>query len=100
VHLVLAHELLRLPHADRGLAFLVLDDEGHLGAAELALVLVEIQLEAVLHVLADLRKDAGHRRQEPDAQLLLRLSRGRRHQRHRPPYRPTTEPLHSFLLVK
>ncbi|MEJ2379068.1 MAG: branched-chain amino acid ABC transporter permease [Pseudolabrys sp.] len=53
-----------------GLALIVLDDELDVGAAQLAAVLVEIHLEAVAHVLADLGKDAGHRRDEADTQFL------------------------------
>jgi hypothetical protein len=70
VHIVLARQLLGLAHADRRLAFLVLDDEGDLRAGEISLLLVQVHLEAVLHVLADLGEDPGHRREEADFQLL------------------------------
>ena len=53
-----------------GLPWIVLDDELHVHAAELAAVFVEIELEAVHHVLADLGKDAGHRRDVADAQFF------------------------------
>ena len=71
MHLVLQDELLRLGHVDVGLALIVLDDELHLHAAEHALVLVQIELEAVEHVGADGGVEAGARRQEADAQFLL-----------------------------
>ena len=61
---------LALVTASVGLGLVVLDDELHVHAAELAAVLVEIHLEAVDHVLADLGKDAGHRRDETDAQIV------------------------------
>jgi hypothetical protein len=80
VHVVLARELLGLAYPHRGLAFLVLDDEGDLRAGEAALLLVDVHLEAVLHVLADLGKDPGHRREEADLQLLPMCSRC--HQQH------------------
>jgi hypothetical protein len=70
VHLVLQDELLRLGDIDVGLALVVLDDEGNLGAAELSIVLVQIHLEAVDHIGAELGEDAGARRKETDAQLL------------------------------
>ena len=53
-----------------GLGLVVLEDELDVGAAELVAVLVEIKLEAVVHVLADLREEAGHRRNETEAELL------------------------------
>ena len=41
-------------------------------------MLVEIHLEAVDHVLADLGKDAGHRRDEADAQFFRLRARRKR----------------------
>ena len=70
VHLVRQDELVGLGDAGVRLALVVLDDQGHFGAAELALVLVQIHLEAVLHVGAELREDAGLRRDEADAQFF------------------------------
>ena len=70
VDLVLQDELLRLGDVDVGLALVVLDDEGNLGAAEHSVVLIQIQLEAVDHVGAELREDARARRQEADAQVF------------------------------
>ena len=49
-----------------------------LRAAEVALDLVEVHLEAVDHVLADLSEDAGGRRHIADAKLLGGVRR-RRH---------------------
>ena len=49
---------------------MVFDDERHVHAAELVIVFREIKLEAIHHVLADLGKDAGHRRDVTDAQFL------------------------------
>ena len=97
VHVVLARELLGLAHADRRLAFLVLDDEGHFRAGEVALLLVEIHLEAVLHVLADLREDPGHRREEADFELL-----GKRRTRGQGQRGPDDEnlPVHAFPPLK
>ena len=50
----------------------------HVGAAELAAMLVEIKLKAVDHVLADLGEDAGHRRDETDAQFFRLRRRSER----------------------
>ena len=61
---------LALVTSTSGCALVVLDDELHLDAAEFAVVLVQIHLEAVDHVGAELREDAGARRQETDVQLL------------------------------
>ena len=80
VHLVRQDELVGLGDAGVRPALIVLDDQVDLGAAEHALVLVQIHLEAVLHVDAELREDAGLRRDEADAKLL-RLSE-RRAPRH------------------
>src|SRR6185437_11925009 len=70
LHLVLEHQFLGF--RDRGiqLASRILDDEFDGGAAELALVLIQIHLEAIDHVLADLGEYAGHRRNEPDTQFI------------------------------
>ncbi len=76
LNVILQDELLGLGDAGIGLALVVLDDEFHIHAAELVVVLGEIELEAVHHVLADLGEDAGDRRDVADAQFL-RL-RGRR----------------------
>ena len=76
MHLVLQDQLLGLGDAGVRLALVVLDDELHVHAAELVAVLVEIQLEAVDHVLADLGKDAGHRRDVADAQFFRAGGRG------------------------
>ena len=70
LHLVLQDQLLGLGDGGVRLALVVLDDELHVGAAEFAAVLVEIHLEAVDHVLADLGEDAGRRRDEADAQVF------------------------------
>ena len=72
VNLVRQDELVGLGDAGVRLALVVFDDQGHLGAAELAVVLVQIHLEAVLHVGAELREDAGLRRDEADAQFFRR----------------------------
>ena len=77
VNLVLQDQLLGLGDAGVRLALVVLDDELHVGAAELAAVFVEIELEAVDHVLADLGEDAGRRRDEADAQFFRAGRRGR-----------------------
>ena len=76
MHLVLQDQLADLGHRGVRLALLVLDDEPDLHPAEVALDLVEIHLEAVDHVLADLGEDAGRRREEADAQFLLLLRAG------------------------
>ncbi len=55
-----------------GPALLVLDDELHVHAAKFVVLLVEIHLEAVDHVLADLGEQAGHRRNEAEAQFFRR----------------------------
>ena len=70
VHLVLQDELVGL--GDRGvrLALRVLDDELNVHAAELVAVLLEIHLEAMLHVHTELREDAGLRRHEADLQFF------------------------------
>ena len=78
VHLVRQDELVGLGDAGVRLALIVLEDHRHLGAAELALVLVQIHLEAVEHVDAELRENAGARRDEADAQLLRRRRRAER----------------------
>src|SRR5262249_17966488 len=70
VHLVLQDQLLGFGDAGVGLALIVLDDEFHVHTAELAAVFVKVHLEAVDHVLADLREDARHRRDVADAQLF------------------------------
>ncbi len=64
-----------------GLGLIVLDDEFHFGAGEVAFDFVEIHLEALDHVFADLGKAAGHGRDEADAQffrLRRRIQAGNR----------------------
>ena len=93
MHLVLQDELLGLGDGGVGFALAVLDDQLHLGARKGAAGLLEIHVEAVDHVLADLRQDAGRRRDHADAQFLGRIgNRGdserdaaAQHQRHKPP---------------
>ena len=68
--LSLQHQLLGLGHAEVGLGLVVLDDQLDVGAAELVAVFVQIHLEAVDHILADLGEQARHRRDESDAQLF------------------------------
>jgi hypothetical protein len=70
VHLVLQDQFLGFGDAGVGFALIVLDDEFHVHAAELAAMFVEVHLEAVDHVLADLREDARHRRDVADAQFF------------------------------
>jgi len=72
MHLVVEDQLLGLGNAEIGLGLVVLDDEFHVGAAQLAAVLLEIHIEAVAHVLADLGEQAGHRRDEAEAQFFRR----------------------------
>ena len=68
--MVAQDQLFRLGDGGVRLALVILDDELHVHAAELAAVLIQIKLEAVGHVLADLGEDAGHRRDEADAQFF------------------------------
>ncbi len=75
--LVLKNQFLCFGDAEVGLGLVVLEDELDVHAAELVAVLVEIELETVVHVLADLREQAGHRRNEADAQFF-RLRRRRK----------------------
>ena len=78
VHLVLQGQLFGFGHRRVGLALLVLDDQLDLRPGEVAVDLVEIHLEAVDHVLADLGEDTGDRRDKADAQFfLLRAGGGR-----------------------
>ncbi len=70
-------QLLGLSHVDIGLALVVFDDEGHLGAAAHAIVLVQIHLKAVDHVSPELGKDTRALCQEADFEFL----RLRGHQR-------------------
>jgi hypothetical protein len=76
VHLVGQDQLVGAGDGGVRLALAVLDDQGHLGAAEHAVVLVQIHLEAVLHVGAELREDAGLRRDESDAEIVGVCRRG------------------------
>ena len=78
LHLVLQDELFGLGDRGVGLGLLVLDDELHFRPAEVVLDVVEVHLEAIDHILADLGKDAGGRRHKADAQFLG-VVRRRRH---------------------
>ena len=75
MHLVLQDQLFCLRDAGIGFALVVLDNERHVHSAELIVMLRQIELEAVDHVFANLCKNAGHRRDIADAQLL-RVSLG------------------------
>ena len=64
--MVLVHELARLGQRRRSDALGVLDDQLDLPARHLPVELVEVELGAVEHVLAEGRGGAGERHQEPD----------------------------------
>ena len=70
LHFVLQNQLLGFGDTEVGLGLVVLEDELDVHAAELVAVLIEIHLEAVDHIFADLGEQAGHRRNETDAQLF------------------------------
>src|SRR5262249_8550441 len=70
LHLVLENQFLHFGDAGIRLALLVLDDEFHLRAGEIALYFVEIHLKAINHILADLREYASRWREKTDAQLF------------------------------
>ena len=80
MNLILTDQLLGLEDTDRRLGLIVFHDELHGGPGKVAPNLVHIHLEAVDHVLANLRERPGHRCYKPDAQFL-----GRRP--HAPPAR-------------
>jgi hypothetical protein len=66
VDLVLLDHLACLVERGGRVALVVLDDQLDLASADLAADLVEIELGAVDHVLADLRERAGERREHAD----------------------------------
>ena len=91
MHLVLQDELLRLGDGGVRLALLVFDDELDVGAAELVVLFVEIHLEAVDHVLADLGEDTGGRREIADP-YFFGLRGCRDAERHGAAQQQRTEP--------
>ena len=105
VDLVLLDELARLVERGRRVALAVLDDELERPPRRDAADLVQVQLGAVHHVLADLREGAGERREhaEPD-RAVLGLCHDRRQQggepgaQHESGERPDLEAPHHGLL--
>ena len=70
MHLVLEREFFSLADSDWRLRFRILHNELHLGAREVTADLVQVKLEAVAHILADLGETTCQWRQEADAQFL------------------------------
>jgi hypothetical protein len=70
VDIVRQDELVGLGDAGVRPTLIIFDDQGHLGPAKLAPVLVQVHLETVLHVNAELRENAGLRRDETNAQFF------------------------------
>jgi hypothetical protein len=75
LNLIVQHKLLRLRDAKIGFGLVVLKNEFDVHAAQLVTVLFQIHLESVDHVLSDLGKETGHRRDKADTEFFRLCAR-------------------------
>ena len=73
--LLALHELVGDLLALAGLQAVILNDELHGDAAELATLLLDRELKCVANILSEIAAWAGERRDHPDLERLLRLGR-------------------------
>src|SRR5262249_20464164 len=78
LHLVVDQKLLRDALGDIGNAAIILDDELDLLAGDGVALLLDVELGACRHLLADGGELAGHRDDQPDFDGLLRSGRPER----------------------